>query len=62
MPALGDSAEAEEMRKKHLHGLTASGDPWIHCVVQYANLLLSHQEQVKMVVPFNDEERVAWDK
>ncbi|KAL7987010.1 hypothetical protein Chor_005929 [Crotalus horridus] len=62
MPALGDSAEAEEMRKKHLHGLTASGDPWIHCVVQYANLLLSHQEQVKMVVPFNDEERQAWDK
>ncbi|XP_029143049.1 myb-binding protein 1A [Protobothrops mucrosquamatus] len=61
MPALGDSAEAEEMRKKHLHGLTASGDPWIHCVVQYANLLLSHQEQVKMVVPFNDEERQAWD-
>uniref|UniRef100_A0A8C6VPE2 MYB binding protein 1a n=1 Tax=Naja naja TaxID=35670 RepID=A0A8C6VPE2_NAJNA len=62
MPALGDSAEAEEMRKKHLHGLTASGDPWIHCVVQYANLLLSHQEQIKMVVPFNDEERQAWDK
>ncbi|XP_026564304.1 myb-binding protein 1A [Pseudonaja textilis] len=62
MPALGDSAEAEEMRKKHLHGLTASGDPWIHCVVQYANLLLSHQEQIKMVVPFNDEERQAWEK
>ncbi|XP_070591325.1 myb-binding protein 1A [Erythrolamprus reginae] len=62
MPALGDSAEAEEMRKKHLHGLTASGDPWIHCVVEYANLLLSHQEQVTMVTPFNDEEREAWDK
>ncbi|XP_025025920.1 myb-binding protein 1A [Python bivittatus] len=62
MPALGDSAEAEEMRKKHLHGLTASGEPWIHCVVQYASVLLSHQEQVKMVAPFNDEEQQAWDK
>ncbi|XP_053222954.1 myb-binding protein 1A [Podarcis raffonei] len=62
MPALGDSAKAEEMRKKHLHGLTASGDSWLYLIVQYASALLSHQAHVAVVVPFSDEEKLAWDR
>nr|XP_056721083.1 myb-binding protein 1A [Euleptes europaea] len=62
MPALGDSVKAEEMRKKHLHGLTASGDPWIYVIVQYANILLSHPKHVKVVTPFSNEAKAAWDR
>ncbi|KAL8198853.1 UNVERIFIED_CONTAM: hypothetical protein K2H54_026435 [Gekko kuhli] len=62
MPALGDSAKAEEMRKKHLHGLMASGDPWIYVMVQYANLLLSQPKHVKIVTPFGNEAKAAWDR
>ncbi|XP_066491533.1 myb-binding protein 1A [Tiliqua scincoides] len=62
MPALGESAEAEEMRQKHLNGLTASGDPWIYLLVQYSQILLSHPKHVKAVVPFSEEEQVAWDR
>ncbi|XP_060115023.1 myb-binding protein 1A [Heteronotia binoei] len=62
MPALGDSAKAEEMRKKHLHGLTASGDPWIYVIVQYANILFSQPKHVKVVTPFSNEAKAAWDR
>ncbi|KAF7244331.1 Myb-binding protein 1A-like protein [Varanus komodoensis] len=62
MPALGDSEQAEEMRKKHQHGLTACGDSWIYLAVQYANVLLSHPEHVKAVAPFSEEEQFAWDR
>ncbi|KAJ7308918.1 hypothetical protein JRQ81_008195 [Phrynocephalus forsythii] len=62
MPALGESAEAEERRKKHLHGLSASGDPWIYLAVQYADFLLSHQKHAEAVAPFSEEEHFAWDR
>ncbi|XP_020667800.3 myb-binding protein 1A [Pogona vitticeps] len=62
MPALGESAEAEELRKKHLHGLTTSGDPWIYLAVRYADLLLSRPEHAEAVVPFSKEEKFAWDR
>nr|XP_008122535.1 PREDICTED: myb-binding protein 1A [Anolis carolinensis] len=62
MPALGESAEAEEMRKKHLHGLAASGEPWIYLAVQYANTLLSNKKHVEAVAPFSEEAQFAWDR
>ncbi|XP_063002795.1 myb-binding protein 1A [Elgaria multicarinata webbii] len=62
MPALGDSAQAEDMRKKHQHGLATSGDPWIYLAVQYANQLLSRPEHVRAVVPFSEEEQLSWDQ
>ncbi|XP_054858045.1 myb-binding protein 1A [Eublepharis macularius] len=62
MPALGDSAKAEDMRKKHLHGLMASGDPWIYAIAQYANVLLSCPKYVKVVTPFSNEAQTAWDR
>ncbi|XP_042298459.1 myb-binding protein 1A [Sceloporus undulatus] len=62
MPALGESVEAEEMRKKHLHGLTANGEPWIYLAVQYANTLLSDKKHVEAVAPFSEEEQFAWDR
>ncbi|XP_060612733.2 myb-binding protein 1A isoform X2 [Anolis sagrei] len=62
MPALGESAEAEELRKKHLHGLAASGEPWIYVAVQYANTLLSDKKHVEAVTPFSEEAQFAWDR
>ncbi|XP_061460578.1 myb-binding protein 1A [Rhineura floridana] len=62
MPALGDSAGAEEMRRKHLHGLTTNGDTWLYLIVQYAKVLFLHREQVAVVVPFGDEEQLAWNR
>ncbi|XP_077167721.1 myb-binding protein 1A [Paroedura picta] len=62
MPALGESAKAEAMRKKHLHGLTASGEPWIYVLVRYADVLLSQPKHVKVVTPFGNEAKAAWDR
>lgn len=62
LPALGDSAKAEEMRGKHIYGMSVSGDSWIHLVVCYATMLLSQKQSVQVVVPFNDEEQAAWDR
>uniref|UniRef100_A0A8D0GL39 MYB binding protein 1a n=1 Tax=Sphenodon punctatus TaxID=8508 RepID=A0A8D0GL39_SPHPU len=62
LPVLGDSEEADVLRKKHIHGVTRDGNLWLYHIVQYVIVLLSHQKHVKAVTPFTAEQRAAWDR
>ncbi|KAJ1184813.1 hypothetical protein NDU88_001615, partial [Pleurodeles waltl] len=62
LPALGDTPEAEVLREKHVQGMTADGNMWIYCVVQYAQALLSQGKKVRLVKPFTEEQSEAWDR
>lgn len=62
MPVLGDTAEAAALRERHVHGVTVDGKLWISHIVQYANVLLSHEKDVKAVTPFTKEQKAAWNR
>ncbi|XP_069470834.1 myb-binding protein 1A [Ambystoma mexicanum] len=62
LPALGDTPEAENLRGKHVQGVTADGNMWIYCVVQYAKSLLAQGKKVKAVKPFTEEQLQAWER
>ncbi|XP_019366863.1 PREDICTED: myb-binding protein 1A [Gavialis gangeticus] len=62
MPVLGDTAEAAALRERHVHGVTVDGKLWISHIVQYANVLLSHEKNVKAVTPFTKEQKAAWNR
>uniref|UniRef100_H3BH19 MYB binding protein 1a n=1 Tax=Latimeria chalumnae TaxID=7897 RepID=H3BH19_LATCH len=62
LPVLGDSVEVAALNKKHVQGVTADGNLWIYCIVQYADALLSHAKYVKAIKPFSDEQRETWDR
>ncbi|XP_074869516.1 myb-binding protein 1A [Carettochelys insculpta] len=62
MPVLGDTAEAAALREKHIHGMTADRNLWLHYILQYARVLLSHGKHIKAVMPFATEQRAAWDR
>nr|DBA33364.1 TPA: hypothetical protein GDO54_001059 [Pyxicephalus adspersus] len=62
MPALGESSADNTMKERHIVGFTADGSLWIHCMVRYANLLLSREKVVKAVKPFGEEEKNAWER
>ncbi|CAI9585915.1 unnamed protein product [Staurois parvus] len=62
MPALGEGSADNSLKERHVVGVTADGSLWIHCMVRYANLLLSREKVVKAVKPFNKEEKEAWDR
>ncbi|XP_038615517.1 myb-binding protein 1A [Tachyglossus aculeatus] len=59
---MGSSAEALCLREKHVQGVTLDGRLWIHCLVQFADLLLSHGKNVKAVRPFTEDQKAAWDR
>uniref|UniRef100_A0A7M4EHF0 MYB binding protein 1a n=1 Tax=Crocodylus porosus TaxID=8502 RepID=A0A7M4EHF0_CROPO len=62
MPVLGDTAEAAALRERHVHGVTVDGKLWISHIVRYANVLLSHEKNVKAVTPFTKEQKAAWNR
>ncbi|XP_018408889.1 PREDICTED: myb-binding protein 1A [Nanorana parkeri] len=62
MPALGESSAENTSKERHVVGVTADGSLWIHCMVRYANLLMSREKVVKAVKPFSEEEKEAWDR
>ncbi|KAM4795348.1 myb-binding protein 1A [Rhinophrynus dorsalis] len=62
MPLLGDSAATATLKDKHVVGVTADGSLWIHCMVRYADTLLSRGKVVKAVKPFSEEQKEAWDR
>lgn len=61
LAVLGDTAKAEALREKHIHGVTAEGKLWIFLLVEYANKLLS-SEHVKTLKPFTKGQRDAWER
>lgn len=61
LTVLGDTAKAEALREKHIHGVTADGKLWILLLVEYANKLLS-SEHVKTLKPFTKGQRDAWER
>ncbi|KAM9320060.1 myb-binding protein 1A [Gastrophryne carolinensis] len=62
LPTLGESSAENTLKERHVIGVTADGSLWIHCMVRYANLLLSREKAVKAVRPFTDEEKEAWNR
>ncbi|XP_062887564.1 myb-binding protein 1A-like protein [Mobula hypostoma] len=62
LPPLGDSAELGDRNEKRVLGITADGNLWIYCLVQYANVLLSQERSVRAVKPFTQKQREAWDR
>ncbi|XP_073430787.1 myb-binding protein 1A [Dendrobates tinctorius] len=60
MPVLGEGPHVDALREKHVVGVTADGSLWIHCMVRYADMLLSEGKVVKPVKPFSEEQRDAW--
>lgn len=59
MPPSDDGAAVNQ---KRVLGVTADGTMWIYHLVQYAQLLLNHPEQVQSVHPWSPEQRQAWDR
>ncbi|XP_075446096.1 myb-binding protein 1A [Ascaphus truei] len=62
LPVLGESSGAAALKEKHVMGVTADGSLWIHCMVRYANALLSRGKYVKAIKPFSEEQKEAWDR
>ncbi|XP_056663699.1 myb-binding protein 1A isoform X2 [Monodelphis domestica] len=44
------------------HGAMADGRLWTHCLVRYADFLLSRGKNVRPVKAFSAEEKAAWDR
>ncbi|XP_010143035.1 PREDICTED: myb-binding protein 1A, partial [Buceros rhinoceros silvestris] len=61
LTVLGDTAKAEALREKHIHGVTADGKLWIFLLVEYGHKLLS-SEHVKTLKPFTKGQRDAWER
>ncbi|XP_069827252.1 myb-binding protein 1A [Dendropsophus ebraccatus] len=62
MHLLGDGPQVDALKEKHVVGVTADGILWIHCMVRYADELLSKEKYVKAVKPFSEEQKDAWDR
>ncbi|XP_069741084.1 myb-binding protein 1A-like protein [Narcine bancroftii] len=62
LPPLGNSAELGNRNEKRVLGVTADGNLWIYCLVQYASVLLSQERSVRIIKPFTQKEREAWDR
>ncbi|XP_051891931.1 myb-binding protein 1A-like protein [Pristis pectinata] len=62
LPPLGDSAELGDRNEKRVLGVTADGNLWIYCLVQYASVLLSQERFVRAIKPFTQKQREAWDR
>ncbi|KAM4699649.1 myb-binding protein 1A [Discoglossus pictus] len=62
MPQLGSSVESTAQKDRPVVGVTADGTLWIHCMVTFANTLLSRGKVVKAVKPFNEAQKEAWDR
>ncbi|XP_073521286.1 myb-binding protein 1A [Phyllobates terribilis] len=60
MPVLGEGPHVDALKEKHVVGVTADGSLWIHCMVRYADMLLSEGKVVKPVKPFSEEQKDAW--
>ncbi|XP_063809786.1 myb-binding protein 1A [Pseudophryne corroboree] len=62
MPVLGESPGVITTKERQVVGVTADGSLWIHCMLTYANMLMSRGKVVKALQPFNDEQKEAWDR
>ncbi|XP_078404361.1 LOW QUALITY PROTEIN: myb-binding protein 1A-like protein [Cetorhinus maximus] len=62
LPPLGDSKESVGRTEKRMLGFTTDGNLWISCVVRYANALLLEKESVRVVKPFTQGQREAWNR
>lgn len=60
MPVLGEGPDVDALKERHVVGVTADGSLWIHCMVRYADMLLSQKKAVKAVKPFGEEQKDAW--
>ncbi|KAM3933789.1 myb-binding protein 1A [Leptodactylus fuscus] len=60
MPLLGEGPDVDALKERHVVGVTSEGKLWIHCMVQYADVLLSSEKAVKPVKPFSEEQKDAW--
>ncbi|XP_069613559.1 myb-binding protein 1A [Ranitomeya imitator] len=60
MPVLGEGPHVDALKEKHVVGVTADGSLWIHCMVRYADMLLSEGKVVKPVKPLSEEQKDAW--
>ncbi|KAM4046399.1 myb-binding protein 1A [Anomaloglossus baeobatrachus] len=60
MPVLGEGPHIDALKEKHVVGVTADGSLWIHCMVRYADMLLSEGKVVHAVKPFSEEQKDAW--
>ncbi|KAE8625100.1 hypothetical protein XENTR_v10006157 [Xenopus tropicalis] len=62
MPLLGEGAATDILKEKHVVGVTADGRLWIHCMVLYANTVLTRGKAVKAIKQFSQEQKEAWDR
>ncbi|XP_048468354.1 myb-binding protein 1A-like protein [Rhincodon typus] len=62
LPPLGNSTESVGQNEKRMLGFTAEGKMWIYSVVCYADSLLSKKDSIRLVQPFTQEQREAWDR
>ncbi|XP_041054205.1 myb-binding protein 1A-like protein isoform X2 [Carcharodon carcharias] len=62
LPPLGDSRESVGRTEKRTLGFTADGNLWISRVVHYANALLLEKKSVRVVKPFMQGQREAWNR
>ncbi|XP_044141145.1 myb-binding protein 1A [Bufo gargarizans] len=60
MAVLGEGHQGEALNERRAVGVTADGSLWIHCLVRYADMLLSRGKAVKAVKPFSEEHTDAW--
>ncbi|XP_075708952.1 myb-binding protein 1A [Rhinoderma darwinii] len=62
MPVLGEGPHVDALKERHVVGVTADGSLWIHCMVRYADMLLSRGKVVLAVKPFTEEQNASWTR
>ncbi|XP_066433136.1 myb-binding protein 1A [Eleutherodactylus coqui] len=60
MPVSREGPDADTIKERHVSGVMADGSLWIHCMVRYADELLSHRKSIVAVKPFSEEQKDAW--